>query len=335
MPKLTKLALLLVSLAIVLSACSPAAAPTTTPIQSHPLPAAPASKATPEGIAVSTTTNTVEVSRPIKTLAQQLPGETDIFLPLTMTPANPAPITEGFIADNRVIAEFSSIPPSAVDAAKARRVLFYHQSTGGYIFDSGLQCLAGMRGGWDGYPAECATYAQNPGYYGLDHWNWPQWPEAMADAPAKMDQFVNLVATDQQDYDIIGMKFCYVDGWNQDFEQYRTKMEALESRYPNKIFIWTTSALWADPGDACNSGFNSCKNISDFNMQVRTYALAHNKPVYDIAAIESDGGECQVAGYEGMCMEYYDSGGGHPTIAGSIRLAKGFWLLIAKLSGWN
>lgn len=240
----------------------------------------------------------------------------------------------GIIADHRAISQFASIPQTYVAAAAAKRVLFYHQSTGGYIADSGLNCLAGLRSGWDGYPAECATYAQNAGYYNVENWDWPMWPEPLADAPAKMDQFLSLVPSRQQNYDIIGMKFCYVDGWNQDFAQYKTKMEDLENRYPNKIFIWATSALWADPGTACGDIFNSCENMSNFNNDLRAYALANGKPLYDIAAIESDGGVCQVDGYEGMCAKYYSSGGGHPTIEGSIRLAKGFWWLIAKISGW-
>jgi hypothetical protein len=75
--------------------------------------------------------------------------------------------------------------------------------------------------------------------------------------------------------------------------------------------------------------------MSDFNQQLRAYAKTNNKPLYDIAAIESDGGSCMVEGYEGMCLKYNDGGGGHPNKDGSIRLAKGFWWLMARLSGWN
>jgi hypothetical protein len=134
------------------------------------------------------------------------------------------------------------------------------------------------------------------------------------------------------------MKYGYVDGWNQSANigrnYYINKMLALESQYPGKVFIWTTSILWHDPGGACGEMFNSCQQIAEFNQQIRAYARAHNKPLYDMADIEShdhNGNPCTIAGYEGLCTEWNEGGGGHPNIEGSIRLAKGFWWLIANL----
>src|SRR6266508_651760 len=65
------------------------------------------------------------------------------YLPVVInstTQSPPPPITTGLVADNSVVAQFSSIPGSAIQAAKAKKVLFYHQSTGGYISYSGLDC---------------------------------------------------------------------------------------------------------------------------------------------------------------------------------------------------
>lgn len=84
----------------------------------------------------------------------------------------------------------------------------------------GLDCLSGINSDPNYFPPECTIYAIDPGagYYDWDaNWDWPMWPEPMADAIAKMDQFVNLVNQNQANYQIIGMKFCYVDGWNEDF----------------------------------------------------------------------------------------------------------------------
>jgi len=254
----------------------------------------------------------------------------------TSTPVPPA--GNGIIADHSVISVFPNIPTAVVKDAAAIKTLFMHQSTGGYIYESGLQCLAGVNGDPNYYPQECTQYAVNPPYDPYDdrNWNWKMWNTPMANAPAKTDQWVSVVNTLQQDYQVLGMKFCYVDGWNQDFTYYRDNMLELERTYPNKVFIWSTSALWNDPGTACqDNGFNSCMNIYEFNQQVRDYAKANHKFLYDIADIESDGGTCQVAGYEGLCAKYYSDGGGHPNITGSIRLAKGFWWLMARISGWN
>jgi hypothetical protein len=139
------------------------------------------------------------------------------------------------------------------------------------------------------------------------------------------------------------MKFCYVDGWNQDFNYYREKMELLEHTYPQKTFIWTTSALWSE-GLLDSGGVNpmSYEGVQTFNQQLRAYARANNKILYDLADIEShdpDGDLCQSNGIEALCPEYYSGFagdiGGHPDYTGSIRMAKGFWWLMARVSGWD
>lgn len=253
----------------------------------------------------------------------------------------------GVIADHSVINSFMLIPKSAIDQAASRKTLFMHQSTGGIIDDSGMGCLAGLHNDPANYPQECVTYAMNRSsntwpWYDKKNLNWEMWPTPEADAIAKTDQFVDVVHSLAANYEVIGMKYCYVDGWNQSDNvsqnYYINKMLQLESQYPNKVFIWATSALWNEPGGACGGLFDSCQGISEFNQQVRAYAVTHNKPLYDIADIEShdkNGNPCTVSGYEGLCSDWYDSGGGHPNTEGAIRLAKGFWWLMARIGGWK
>jgi hypothetical protein len=293
------------------------------------------------------------VPTPLPPTATQTPlSPTATNTPLPPTPTKTWTPTSGqaIVADHSVIDRFGQIPQSAANAASAKAVLFMHQSTGGYIDDSGLNCLAGLRG-WDGWPAECLLYAANRSsntwpWYDRTNWSWDFWPTPQADAMAKTDQFISVMQARAANYQMLGMKYCYTDGWNQsdnvaynnNHGYYITAMETLESQYPGKVFIYATSALWADPGTACNSLFNSCQEIAEFNQQVRAYALAHNKPLYDIADIEShdrNGNPCVVDGYEGLCADWYDSGGGHPNAEGAIRLAKGFWWLMARISGWT
>lgn len=280
-------------------------------------------------------TSTITVDSPA-----QADAESTVFLPFIQTvSATPNPGT-AIIANNLILGQFESIPETYVHAAAANDLLFLHQSTGNNIEYYGLDCLAGMRNDPENYP-QCVSYDQNPGYYDISKWDWEEWPDSNPEPVVftKMDQYVSIVNARQSNYDILGMKYCYVDFWNQEldvFSQYRQKMEQVESAYPNKIFIWSTSALWATPGNACDpNGWNSCLAISDFNRQVREYARAHNRPLYDVASIESDGGTCTVGGYEGMCLKYNSDGGGHPNEEGALRLAKGFWWLIARLSGWT
>jgi hypothetical protein len=247
-----------------------------------------------------------------------------------------AGVAQAIVADHTAVTQFSSIPEAAIDTAGAKRALFYHQSTGNNIRDQGLRCLAGQNGD-SVYPSECLAYYDNRQsntwpYYDFSSWNWPIWPEPMADAVAKMDQFVTLVNQQQSGYQYIGMKFCYVDGWNEDFTDYRTKMENLERAYPSKTFIWATSALWGE------SHIN-CPDIQTFNNDLRAYARANNKLLFDLADIESKGNTCRVNGCEALCPDYYDGygggGGGHPDVEGSMAIAKGFWWLMARASGWS
>jgi hypothetical protein len=291
-----------------------------------------------------TQSNTVTLAIPETQTPEPTPTSVDTQTPTAtvITEDNTIqPAGSGIIADNTSIDEFKSIPQEAVKAATAMKTLFMHQSTGNNIDFLGLQCLAGLRNDPANYPQECITYARNP--YKDPNWNWQPWATPMADAIAKTDEWVSVANAQQSNYEVLGMKFCYVDGWNQDFNYYRQKMEQLEQAYPQKKFIWATSALWAKSElDSGNTPMDSCLNIQDFNQQLRAYAKANNKILYDIAAIEShdpSGSLCQSNGCEALCDAYYSGfgggGGGHPDTEGSLRLAKGFWWLMARISGWN
>ena len=263
----------------------------------------------------------------------------------------PAPVSTGIVADHTVVSQFPNIPQSTAQTAAAKKMVFLHKSTGGYINNMGLNCLAGLRNDPENYPEECSIYANNLAtntwpWYSRTNWNLDIEFGDETDALIKTDEFVSFVNAHSSSYDIFGMKFCYVDGSSQgtdvDQQYYINKMLSLESKYPTKTFIWATSALWNYPGTACslneNHDLNSCQRIAEFNQQIRTYAKAHNKILYDIADIEShdaNGNSCTVEGYEGMCAEWYANSGGHPNVVGAIRLAKGFWWLMARINGWN
>ena len=142
-----------------------------------------------------------------------------------------------------------------------------------------------------------------------------------------------MVAAEHDNYEFLGFKFGYVDWWFSDFGDFRDAMLQLEATYPDNTFLWSTVAIrteW-DPGID-----NFCGILEDFNTNVRAYAQANNKPLFDIADIEShdsNGNACFVYGCESMCLEY--GGPGHPNLTGSLRLAKGFWWFMARLSGWD
>ena len=334
-----------ITLCIILLGCQSVGTLTISPIPVKSSPIIPDSIPTipPTKIPTPLATAVLEVTKAPTT-------ESAINIVTTSTPqvptASPTVInttdaTGAFIADHNSLPTFSSIPLSYLKAAAAIKTLFMHQSTGNNIDFLGLQCLAGLHGDPENFPKECVTYALNPyNPYDDRNWNWQEWAEPMADAPAKTDQWVSVVNAQQQNYAVLGMKFCYVDGWNQDFDYYRTKMQQLEQAYPQTTFIWSTSAIWAQ--SEVGGNLDSAGKIQTFNHQLRAYALSNNKILYDVADIEShdpNGNFCQSNGIEALCDAYYTGmgggGGGHPNAVGSIRLAKGFWWLMARIGGWN
>jgi hypothetical protein len=130
-------------------------------------------------------------------------------------------------------------------------------------------------------------------------------------------------------------------------------LEALESRYPDKIFIYWTTSL--------SRSLGSSEGLV-FNNQMREYAIENEKILFDVAAILSHddrGNPCydnrdsvQYCTMNGSCENYPDDGRAFPAIcqdyttetdgghlgsvsAGGIRVAKAFWVLMAQIAGWE
>jgi hypothetical protein len=128
--------------------------------------------------------------------------------------------------------------------------------------------------------------------------------------------------------------------------------EAMEARHPSRVFLHHTSSLARGIGSRVST---------DFNNQLRDYARRNNKFLLDVAALESHdpwGNPCYdnrdgVPYSSGNASENYpddglnlpaicqhytrESDGGHlgnPDV-GKIRIAKAFWILMARVAGWN
>lgn len=131
-------------------------------------------------------------------------------------------------------------------------------------------------------------------------------------------------------------------------------LEAFWARYPNKtFFLWTTSL-------ARSIG---TKVSTDFNDRMRQYAIQNQVILFDVADIESytdkgtpcfdnrDGvqycdqntGRCENyandgRNYPAICQDYtteIDAGHLGSVSAGKIRIAKAFWVLMARIAGWD
>lgn len=199
------------------------------------------------------------------------------------------------------------IPSSALDAARALHMSLDHASVGGNILD-GMNDLAS---------ADASRYAF-PNWYWHERGN-PGWQP-------KVDQFTDWVTAHQSEYDVMQMKFCFIDD-DANFTYYRDAMLALETAHPTKQFVW-----WTMPIETSGN-----QNRDAFNSAVRSYAQANDKPLYDIAAIEShdaSGAPNTEGGFEAM-VEAYSSDGGHLNATGRLRAAKGMWWMMARLGGWD
>jgi len=207
-------------------------------------------------------------------------------------------------ADHTTV-DVSAIPAAGVAAARALRMSFSHASVGGNIW-SGLATLA-----------VDSTYAF-PNWKDNDRGN-PGWE-------AKITQFETWVAANASQFDVFQNKFCYIDP-AVDFATYRDSMNKLATTYPSKIFVWWTIPITTDDAD-------NAKRQS-FNRQVRDYCKSNDKPLFDIADIEShkaDGTAVTGSGSEALDAAQ-SSDGGHLNGLGAARAAMAQWALMAKVAG--
>jgi hypothetical protein len=121
----------------------------------------------------------------------------------------------------------------------------------------------------------------------------------------------------------------------------------IDANPDKKFFLWTTSLA---------RGIGT--NVSTtFNDSMRIYARAHNIPLFDLADIEShtdlgmpcfdnrDGVVFRAENYPddgqnipAICQDWTtEIDGGHfgSVSGGGIRTSKAFWVMLARLAGWN
>gem|GEM_PF-1318801 len=207
----------------------------------------------------------------------------------------------------------------------------------------------------------------HPGGYDRSNWDFLYWDNlpvsGCTDWSQKTDCFINYMQSGAiNNYDVVSYQFSYllvVDGstiedqpggffWDNPGLTDVYDQEALEAQYPNKTFIYWTTSL------ARSIGTNESEI---FNQQTRQYANDHGKILFDVADILShdpDGNPCYdnrdgvPYGSENhpddglnllaICPHYTtEVEGGHlgSASAGMIRVAQGFWVLMAQIAGWD
>jgi len=213
---------------------------------------------------------------------------------------------QAIVADH-TSTDLAAIPDAAIASAAAVRLLVRHASVGGNI-DSGLEALHAANAKYDRSLWDFQSRG-NPGWQ------------------AKVDDLVAQTAAQQASFDVLTMKFCYIDP-DASFTYYRDALLGLEAAYPAKRFVW-----WTIPIETSGN-----TNRQAFNDLVRAYAVANGKLLFDIADIESHdaAGVKRVDGSGREIMwDEWTSDGGHLNAAGSQRVASALWWLMARVAGWN
>ena len=203
--------------------------------------------------------------------------------------------------------DLGSIPSSAIAAAANLRLLVRRASVGGNISD-GLDTLHGQDAKYDRSRWDFQDRG-NPGWQ------------------AKVDDFVTQTALQASGFDVLTMKFCFIDP-DASFTTYRDALLGLEGSHPTKRFVWWTMPI--------ETSGNTARQA--FNDQVRAYALANGKLLFDIADIECHdvaGVKLTDASGREIMRPEWTSDGGHLSSAGAVRVASAVWWLMARIGGWT
>jgi predicted small secreted protein len=250
----------------------------------------------------------------------------------------------------------SIVPDSAITAAAALDVYFEHASVGGNVMD-GVAAFASAPSSRYGYLS--SAYASGTQPSDQERSDIASWFDShdggvvdfMRGNPSltnKIDWFVATMDTNvgttptkfATHVDVAMFKFCWIDDAylstapTTEFNAVRTAMEGLESRYPDTIFVWWTMPICQ--AGAYSDEVNAKRDV--YNTFVRNYCTSNDKPLFDLADIESHSADgtalVDSAGHERLDPSYA-SDDGHLNAVGGARMANAWWVLLAKLSGWD
>jgi len=276
----------------------------------------------------------------------------------------------GFVIDHTSVDLFNQIPDEYIEAAANIRMFYMDRSVGGNIND-GLTCL--------GYssvnvaPHHCKSpNIEVSGYtpdskYDRSNWVFQYWPAGSASEwEGSLQSFLNTANPILNEFDVLSFQFSYLgvadnstiadplrgffvsSAGVKDVYDYQD----FENAHSDKDVIYWTSSLARGIGNSVST---------DFNDQMRQFAIANGKVLFDVADIEShdpSGNPCYdnrdgipfTSGnrsenypndghnYPAICPDYTSEvDGGHlgNMSTGKIRIAKAFWVLMARLAGWE
>jgi hypothetical protein len=276
--------------------------------------------------------------------------------------------SQSLIIDHDDVTAFDSIPGMYKQAAASQRMLFMDRSVGGNISNY-LTCLSTP---FESAANSCKrTMHQDPAYnvdpaevmwegvWDRSQWRYEFWPDGCSE---DVMCFIDYIDDRLDSFDVIGCQFSYlavtpgagiadpVNGFfgNQGNANKASTYAAFAAAHPDKKVVWWTTSL--------ARGIGTIESES-FNAQMREYAATHDIILFDVADILSHqpSGEPCFDNRDGViykdedhpddgmsipaiCPHYTtETEGGHlgSVSAGGVRVAKAFWVLMARIAGWD
>ncbi|HEX5626295.1 MAG TPA: SGNH/GDSL hydrolase family protein [Saprospiraceae bacterium] len=275
---------------------------------------------------------------------------------------------QSIIVNRNSVQEFDQIPDSYKLAASQLRMLFMDRSVGANINDA-LSCLASP---WASARSACKRYQHRDSAFAVDpkevfwngtwdrgNWRYEFWP---ANCSEDVQCFQDFMANRIDSFDVVGCQFSYlavtqgskiadpVSGFfgSTPGRNHASVYARFSAAHPDKKVIWWSTSLARGIGTTESQAFND---------QLRDYASKNNIIFFDVADILShdpSGKPCYdnrdgVAYFDenhpddglnipATCPQYTtETEGGHlgSISAGGIRVAKAFWVLMARIAGWD
>jgi len=252
-------------------------------------------------------------------------------------------IKDEIAASNYIIIDHTSviladtIPDEYLNAAKNYDVYLQHASVGHNIVDGLVSLKTNPRydteftnSAWGANGATVEWYVNHNGIADNSIENPPTFE--------KIDIFNTTMRNNDfaTHIDIAIMKLCYIDIWagepSELLKKYTDVMAALENDYKETRFVYFTMPLVWSQDSVSNSYRESYNNL------LRAYCKDNNKVLFDFADIEShDPSGNLITNDDGIPSLYseYTQDGGHLWPEGADRVARAFWVLMAKIDGWK
>ena len=230
--------------------------------------------------------------------------------------------TDAVISGHEAVAAFTDIPLATIESIRTNYRLFYGHTSHGSQIISGLDMLEAENPAFA--PPDFRREGDDLGHNGDVSWV-PITRDVLDDNPG--------------DFDVVMWSWCggASDNTEEGIQAYLDAMAQLEEDYPDVVFVYM-------PGHLDGTGENG--NLRARNNQIRTYAAANDKVLFDFAAIESydpDGifypnGSDDCAWCTNWCAANTCSACSscaHSHCFNCYQKGKAFWWMMARIAGWE